>query len=95
MLRDGVAEARPGAVACFWFKNAAAARGKLREERRGKKRVRRNAEVNSLTIVASLACPDVRGDLLKVQNVSARCAPISLPLYSLKGTSGVNSAGDD
>jgi hypothetical protein len=55
VLRDGVAEVRAGVAACFWFKNAAAARGKPREERRGKRRVRRNAEANSLTVVASFA----------------------------------------
>jgi hypothetical protein len=51
VLRDGVAEVRPGFAICFWFKNAVTARGKLREERRGKKRVRRNVEANNLTIV--------------------------------------------
>jgi len=55
VLRDVVAEVMPGVATCFWFKNAAAARGKLREERRGKKRVRRNAEANSLTVVAGFA----------------------------------------
>jgi hypothetical protein len=67
VLRDVVAEAMPGVVACFWFKNAAAARGKLREERRGKKRVRRNAEANSLTVVAGFAVSDLWDDLQKIQ----------------------------
>lgn len=46
-LRGEVAEARPGA-ACLWCKVAAAAIGKLREDRKGEKRVRRNAEANTL-----------------------------------------------
>jgi hypothetical protein len=48
-----VAEAKPG-VACLWCKDAAAAIGKLREDRRGGKRVRRNAEANSLIEVLYL-----------------------------------------
>jgi len=43
------AEAKPGA-ACLWFKEAAAAIGRLREDRRTEGRVRRNAEANSLIV---------------------------------------------